>query len=367
LNTEHPTQGWIQFSILGLGCPLTELQPLIDPTRATSMESEHRFGDGGWSLTTCARLIEHLGGRIWIDTQEAAGLSFTLPLPRLASSEAPPPPMANWSGRRALLVDNQADVRRTLAYWFRHWGFEVQEASTGPQALELARGQVFDVYVFDSTLPGLDGFELAVRLRDELAIKQAALVMLASIGQRGDAKRCREIGIDAFLTKPALPRELRELLTHLLSPREPGQPRPLLTRHMLVEYRQRLRILLVESGLLHQKLASTLLQEWGHETLIVNSGELAIAQFRSAAYDLVLLDLYTPDLDGIEVARAMRSLEDPGTRRTPIIGMGTLDLESERAHCLECGLDGYIVKPLNPTVLEDLIRRFVRHGDSTLE
>jgi len=87
----------------------------------------------------------------------------------------------------------------------------------------------------------------------------------------------------------------------------------------------------------------------------------------SAAYDLVLLDLYTPDLDGIEVARAMRSLEDPGTRRTPIIGMGTLDLESERAHCLECGLDGYIVKPLNPTVLEDLIRRFVRHGDSTLE
>ena len=209
---------------------------------------------------------------------------------------------------------------------------------------------------------------MATRLRDGLRTERAALVMLASIGQRGDAQRCREVGIDAFLTKPASPRELRELLTRLLMPLDSTlEARPLLTRHMLVEYRQRLRILLVESGLLHQKLASTLLQEWGHETLIVNSGGLAIDQFRSETYDLVFLDLYLPDVDGIEVARAMRRLETPGARRTPIIGLSTLGLDSERERCLEFGLDEHIVKPLNPTILEELIQRFVRHGDEPLE
>jgi two-component system, sensor histidine kinase and response regulator len=373
LISEDPTLDWIQFSILGLRPPLTELQRLIDPVATTDSVWTPDFSDGGLRLTTCARLVERLGGRLWIETQDSGSLHFMLPLVRLDSSEAAPRLLASWPGRRALLVDDQTIARRTLAYWFRRWGFEVQEASTGRQALELARacqarGQGFDVYVFDSTLPELDGFELAARLRDGLSTERAALVMLASIGQRGDAQRCREVGIDAFLTKPASPRELRELLTRLLMPLDsPQQARPLLTRHMLVEYRQRLRILLVESGLLHQKLASTLLQEWGHETLIVNSGGLAIEQFRSEIYDLVFLDLYLPDADGIEVARAMRRLEDPGARRTPIIGLSTLGLDSERERCLEFGLDAHIVKPLNPTILETLIQRFVRHGDEPLE
>lgn len=373
LNTEHPTLDWIQFSALGLRRPLTDLQELIDPATAAGATIEHRFSDrSGWPLATCAHLVEHMGGRIWIDTQEPGSLHFTLPLPQLDSSGAPPRPLASWPGKRALLVDDQAIVRRTLAYWFRHWGFEVQEASTGRQALELARvhrarGQGFDVHVFDSMLPELDGFELATRLHDEFSTDRGSLVMLASIGQRGDAQRCREVGIDAFLTKPASPRELRELLTRLLVPVDSThQERQLLTRHMLAEYRQRLRILLVESGLLHQKLASTLLQEWGHETLIVNSGGLAIEQFRSETYDLVFLDLYLPDVDGIEVARAMRRLEVPGARRTPIIGLSTLGLDSERERCLEFGLDEHIVKPLNPAVLEDLIQRFIRNGDEPL-
>jgi two-component system, sensor histidine kinase and response regulator len=373
LTSEDPTLDWIQFSILGLRPPLTELQRLIDPVATADSVWTPDFSDGGLRLTTCARLVERLGGRLWIETQDSGSLHFMLPLVRLDSSEAAPRLLASWPGRRALLVDDQTIARRTLAYWFRRWGFEVQEASTGRQALELARacqarGQGFDVYVFDSTLPELDGFELAACLRDGLSTERAALVMLASIGQRGDAQRCREVGIDAFLTKPASPRELRELLTRLLMPLDsPQQARPLLTRHMLVEYRQRLRILLVESGLLHQKLASTLLQEWGHETLIVNSGGLAIEQFRSEIYDLVFLDLYLPDADGIEVARAMRRLEDPGARRTPIIGLSTLGLDSERERCLEFGLDAHIVKPLNPTILETLIQRFVRHGDEPLE
>ena len=373
LSSEDQTLDWIQFSILGLRPPLTELQRLIDPAATTDAVQTPAFSDGGRRLTTCVRLVERMGGRLWIEAQDSGNLHFMLPLVRLDSSEAAPRLLASWPGRRALLVDDQTIARRTLAYWFRHWGFEVQEASTGRQALELARayqarGQGFDVYVFDSTLPELDGFELAARLRDGLSTERAALVMLASIGQRGDAQRCREVGIDAFLTKPASPRELRELLTRLLVPLDSTrQARPLLTRHMLVEYRQRLRILLVESGLLHQKLASTLLQEWGHETLIVNSGGLAIEQFRSETYDLVFLDLYLPDVDGIEVARTMRRLEEPGARRTPIIGLSTLGLDSERKRCLAFGLDEHIVKPLNPAVLEDLIQRFVRHDDDPLE
>ncbi|WP_200158257.1 response regulator [Allochromatium vinosum] len=368
LTSEDPSLDWIQFSILGFRRPLTELQRLIDPAATTEAVQTPAFGHSGLRLTTCARLVERLGGRMWTETQDSGSLHLMLPLIRLDSSEAAPRPLASWPGRRALLVDDQTIARRTLAYWFKHWGFEVQEASTGRQALDLAQGQGFDVYVFDSTLPELDGFELAARLREERPTERSALLMLASIGQRGDAQRCREVGIDAFLTKPASPRELRELLTRLLMPLDASrQARPLLTRHTLVEYRQRLRILLVESGLLHQKLASTLLQEWGHETLIVNSGGLAIEQFRSEAYDLVFLDLYLPDVDGIEVARAMRRLEEPGARRTPIIGLSTLGLDSERERCLEFGLDAHIVKPLNPTILEELIQRFVRHGDDPLE
>lgn len=367
LAAEPPTLDWLQISVLGLKPPLlADLQAVLDLTLAVNAMTEHGFNANHWRLASCARLIEHLGGQIWIDAAcEHGSLHFSLPLQRLNTREAAPRPGQSWPGKRALIVDNQAVVRRTLAYWFKQWGLDVQEASGGRQALELAQASqpAFDVYVFDAMLPELDGFELAAQLRAGVARQSGALVMLASLGQRGDAQRCRSVGIDAFLTKPASPRELRELLTRLLTPREiVSDERPLLTRHMLVEYRQRLRVLLVESSPLHQKLASALLQEWGHETHLATTSEQAIAQFQAEPYDLVLLDLALTDADGLEVAHAMRRLEAPTRPRTPIIGLNTLDLDSERPRYLEHGLDDYIVKPLNPTVLEDLILRFVHGG-----
>ncbi|WP_200372734.1 response regulator [Thiocystis violacea] len=367
LAGEDPYLDQIQFSILdqGAGFLSGDIQALFGAHDDLDPAIARKFGGAGLGLSICARLIDLMGGRIWADSQdEGGGCHFTLPLPRLQPTPAPLPPMESWPNKRALIVDDDPTSRRTLVYWFKQWGFAVEEASNGRQALERARerhaeGVPFDVHLFDSALPEIDGFSLARRLSEEGLAEHGRLIMISSSGHRGDAQRCRDLGIDAFLTKPATPLELRETLTSILNASERRDPGPLLTRHDLIEHRRRLRILLVEDNEVNQKLAGALLREWNHEVVIASDGRMAIEHFRPSTYDLVFMDLYMPIMDGIETARAIRRIEQ-GLSRTPIIAMTAHSLESDRERCLEADMDEHIAKPLQPRILEDLVQRFTQ-------
>ena len=373
LPIEEPYLDEIRFSILGadLDALSRNIQSRPGSLNGLDPEDTRRFSATRLGPGICARLIEHMGGRLWTDGQPDPGLHFTLPLPRLPPIDPPAPAAESWPGKRALIVDDHAGSRRTLAYWLKQWGFSIQEARNGRRALDLAlacqgHGAAFDVHVFDAALPELDGFQLAKRLVEEGLAKQGRLIMLASAGQRGDAQRCRELGIHAFLTKPVTPLELRETLGRVLSGSESTATQALLTRHDLIEHRPRLRVLLVENNPVSQKLARTLMSEWGHEVVVADNGCVALERFQPATYDLVFMDLHMPVMDGLKTTRAIRKLEAAG-QRTPIIGMAARILESDREQCLAAGMDEHIGKPLQPQVLAELTRKFTanraRHDD----
>ncbi len=249
--------------------------------------------------------------------------------------------------------------------WLRHWGVTTQEAGSGQEALELARlGQPghadFDLFLFDADLPGMDGLELATQLTQEGLAGQGRVIMISSGGNQARLTAAKGLELLASLTKPATHLELRETLTRLLDPGVSRQLDAAPDRSGTNVQRHRdngLRILLVEDNLINQKLARALLEQWGHEVTLAENGQIALELFRPAAFDLVLMDMQMPIMDGIEATRRIRAKEQ-GTTRTPIVAMTANAMASDRALCFEAGMDEHLPKPLRPKLLEEMIQRF---------
>ncbi|QIK37575.1 response regulator [Caldichromatium japonicum] len=355
LASDDPRVDWVRFSLFGLGQTPDELRRLFAPSPPPKTLISQLGCLACLQIEICRRLIEHLGGWIWIDDQSPTTLHIGLPLLRLASREPLLPPSGHWHGKRALIVDDHSETRRTLVYWLKEWEFAVEEASSGTRALELARQQAFDLYIFDAVLPEIDGFELAQRLRSEGLAERAALVMLASLGQRGDAERCRSLGIDAFLMKPTTPPELRALLGQVLAADRPAQDAPLITRHIIAEHRPRLRILFIEGDPIHQKLAAALFQQGGHDPVMVADRQMGLACLKAGDYDLVFVDLGPPEQITAMIAEIAKETTLTSLR-PPLIGMLSPGTEYPEIS----GLAERISKPLTPTTLEELIRRLLQ-------
>ncbi|NEV60301.1 response regulator [Thiorhodococcus minor] len=363
---DDPERDEIQISIsdTGVGIPPDKLEEIFTAFSQGDAAIARRFGGTGLGLTISARLVDLMGGRIWVESQEGTGSTFhvSLPLRRAQPTETQLLPLHHWPGKRALIVDGHTANRRALVYWFKQWGFETLEAETGQQAMEIAQKSQsedlpIDVYLCDTAHPDVDGFALASALKAAGLSERCQVILVSAAGKRGDARRCRETGVGAFLTKPATPLELRETLTRFLSVNETESDAPLVTRHHLAEHRQRLRILFVDDNPIAQKLAGSLLKQWGHDVSIATDGQAAVERYSSERFHLVFLDLYMPGMDGIETARALREIERGGNR-TPIIGMTVHALEADAARCREAGMDEYITKPLNPNVLEEVVLRY---------
>lgn len=365
-STDDPAIDEIRIAIgdTGVGIPADKREEIFTAFSQGDAAIARRFGGTGLGLTIGARLVELMGGRIWVESQEGVGSTFhvRLPLRRAQSAGTPLLPRHHWPGKRALIVDGHPANRRALVYWLGQWGFDTLEAETGKQAMEIAQtsqsgGQPIDVYLCDTAHPDVDGFALGSALKAAGLTERSHVILVSAAGKRGDARRCREAGIGAFLTKPATPLELRETLTRFLSAGAPDCDPPLVTRHHLAEHRQRLRILLVDDNPIAQKLAASLLNQWGHDVIIATDGRTAVERYRSERFHLVFLDLCMPGMDGLETARALREIERGGNR-TPIIGMRVHAIEADTARCREAGMDEHITKPLNPDVLEEVVLRY---------
>lgn len=354
----------IAISDTGIGIAPDRLDTLFGTFAQADRSITRHYGGTALGLGLSSRLAELMGGRIWADSHPGQGSTFylSLTLTRAEPPEAPLRPLQSWQNKRILIVDAHPINRRTLRYWFDQWGFEIQEAGTGLDAFELVRGsrdhgETFDVVLLASALPQMDGFELAARLMDEGLSEHGRIIMISSGGARGDAKRCRDLGISAFLTEPATPYELRDTLTRILDPDAAAAPPPLVTRHELNEQRQHLRILLIEDREISQKLAQTLLTKWGHEVTLATSGETALDLFKPGAFDLIFVDLDLPDMNGIATAQTIRASESVA-QRTPIIAMTASTLDDNAAPDLASELDARVSKPIQPEVLEDIVERF---------
>jgi two-component system, sensor histidine kinase and response regulator len=216
--------------------------------------------------------------------------------------------------------------------------------------------------IIDLLMPGMDGFHLVEKMRSRPELSTATIMMLTSAGTRGDSDRCRELGVAAYLMKPIRQSELREAIARVLGAREQEGTIPLITRYSLKDAREpgiSLRILLAEDNAVNQRLAVRLLEKRGHRVELASNGREALTALEKDSYDLVLMDVQMPEMDGLEATRALREKEKKmsGTHQI-VIALTAHAMKGDRERCLDAGMDGYLSKPIRPQELDDVLDTF---------
>ena len=352
----------LAISDTGIGIAADKLGSIFEAFSQEDSSITRKYGGTGLGLTICARLVEAMGGRIWVESVLGQGsvFHFTVRLQRdLAAASAAPQPIV-LTGLRMLVVDDNAVNRRVLTRSLQAAGVDVDGVETGQQALDwlAARsvsGEPCDLVLLDAQMPGMDGFEVAQRIAELPQYAQLPLVMLSSAGLKGDAQRSKEAGVVGYASKPISRDELLDVLARVLN-LAPGSTQALVTRHALADASAVLDVLLVEDHAINQKLAVTLLERWGHRVTVADNGQLALEAMQQRQFDLVLMDMMMPVMDGLEATRRIRASETG--QRIPIIAMTANAMESDRERCLEAGMDDYLSKPIKATELQAMLQRF---------
>src|SRR5437867_2891053 len=315
-----------------------------------------RYGGTGLGLAISQRLVRLMGGELAIKSEVGRGseFSFSLTLPVETAPPARTTGLAALGGRRMLIVDDNQTNRRILREMLAAEGINVDEVSTAAEGLEQLRRVRYDLAILDVQMPDMDGFQLATAVRGDKKIKRQNLLMLTSAGQRGDGERCRELGIRGYLTKPISRSDLLEALGTVLagSPEEAGTP-DVVTRHTIAESRATLRVLLAEDNPVNQHVAVAMLVKRGHDVHVSSNGREAVEAVNGRDYDVVLMDIQMPEMDGFEATHAIRAL--PKGKDLPIIGLTAHALSGERERCLSHGMTDYLAKPFKAHELFALV------------
>ena len=371
MESKGETEVSLHFSVAdtGIGIPAEKLSRIFEAFTQADNSMTRKFGGTGLGLTISARLVEGMGGRIWVESEPGQGTTFhftvNLGLRKDASRGPIPREAVNLRDMAVLVVDDNATNRRLLQEILSSWQMRPTLADSGRAALaalKLAReaGERFPLLLVDAQMPEMDGFALVERIKRNPELTGATIMMLTSAGLRGDAVRCRELGIHAYLTKPITQAELLEAIQLALgtAAREEAQP-TLVTRHTLRESRKQLRILLAEDNAVNQVLAVRLLEKQGHTVTVAGDGREALAALEKQAFDLVLMDVQMPVMDGFEATAGIRSQEKATGAHIPIIAMTAHAMKGDRERCLAAGMDGYIAKPIQPKELYETLERFL--------
>ncbi len=260
-----------------------------------------------------------------------------------------------------LVVDDNATNRRILEGTLFRWGMKPAVVGSGEAALAALHrardsGHPFPLVLTDAHMPEMDGFALAQRIKGNPQLVGAIIMVLASGGQRGDAARCRELGVAAYLTKPIRQSELQEAILSVLGRRSRETvPSGLVTCHLLREGQRVLRVLLAEDNAVDQQLASPLLEKRGHKVVVAGNGREALAALEKQPFDLVLMDVQMPEMDGFEATAAIREKEKATADRLPIIAMTAHAMKGDPERCLAAGMDGYVSKPIQAKTLFEVM------------
>jgi len=336
----------------GIGIPADRLEAVFGEFTQVDASTTRKYGGTGLGLAISRRLVRLMGGDLTVRSAEGQGseFSFVLPLPDAPEGAASVVRPVVFQGERALVVDDNAANRRIVREMLKVAGLAVDEAESAAQGLAIlraaaGRGEPYGLGVIDAQMPGRDGFDLAGDIRADPSVVGVRLLMLTSAGRRGDGQRCRDLGVDGYLQKPVGRVELLEAIASVMG-RAGGTGETLVTRHSMQERRRRLRVLLAEDNPVNQQVAVALLQRRGHEVVVAENGRLALDAVQRSAFDVVLMDVQMPEMDGLAATRAIRALPSGGD--LPIIAVTAHALASERTRCLEAGMTACVVKPYRP-------------------
>jgi CheY-like chemotaxis protein/HPt (histidine-containing phosphotransfer) domain-containing protein len=339
------------------------LEPFVQADGSTT----RTYGGTGLGLAISKRLVELMDGQFWIDSEVGSGstFSFTLCLPVWRAAEAAGQTIPDVKVRDlpVLVVDDNATNRRILQEMLRRWQMRPTMVESGRQALTQleqarAQGQPFVLVLLDAHMPEMDGFTVATHIQQDPALAGTTILMLSSTDLAGDAARCREVGIACHLMKPITQAELWDaILTALGSVTHAVQP----TIPPPVEQgnRQSLRILLVEDNLVNQRVALRILEKQGYTVVVVGDGKAALTTLAQVSFDLVLMDIQMPVLDGLAATAAIRVQERTQGTHVPIIAMTAHAMRGDHEQCLAVGMDGYVTKPIKAADLTAAIAQLL--------
>jgi signal transduction histidine kinase/CheY-like chemotaxis protein len=369
-QSQGPATTCLHFAVKdsGVGIPADRQQKIFEAFTQADSSMARKFGGTGLGLTICVRLVEMMGGRIWVESEHGQGSTFhfTVQLALQSKSSARSIPLQPEQLRdlHALIVDDHPTNRRVLQGMLNRWGMKPVAVGSGAaalQALESAKsaGHPFPLILLDGQMPEIDGFTLAERLKKDPDLVGATIMMLTSAGHLGDAARCRDLGISGYLVKPIREGDLFDAICNVLNEVPENKSVALVTRHTLRENQNRLRILLAEDNAVNQTLAVRLLEKRGYRVSVVGDGRAAIAALEQESFDLVLMDMQMPEMDGFEATAAIRAKEELSGGHVPIIAMTAHALKGDRERCLAGGMDGYIPKPIRTSELFSTIESVI--------
>jgi len=413
LDDEDATHTTVRFSVsdTGIGIPQDLMDRLFQSFSQVDSSTTRKFGGTGLGLTISKQLAELMGGQIGVESEEGKGSTFWFTAVLEKQPEGKEKRIVvheDIRGKRILIVDDNATNRFVLREQLKSWKCRYEEVSSGEQALEelghaVAGKDRFDIAIIDMRMPGMDGETVGKKIKQDPDLKNTILVLMTSMGRRGDAKRYEEIGFAAYLTKPVKQSQLYDCLAMVTgTQKEEAKERPvkIVTRHSLSEDKKyKVRILLAEDNIINQKVALSILGKLGYSANAVANGKEAVKALEMIPYDIVLMDCQMPEMDGYEATREIRKMEDkrqnPGktnsiTQRItsnkqqaadfqqkqsfinlqssinsiPIIAMTANAMKGDREKCLKAGMDDYLSKPVKPQEISEMLEKWLTEEGS---
>jgi len=350
----------------GIGIPADKQAMLFQPFTQADSSTTRQYGGTGLGLAISAQLVKLMGGRIWFERKEGCGTRFHFTACFGQQSAAMTRDIlwlpSDVIGLRVLVVDDNATNRRIQNDQLAHWGMKPTDVGSGREALEaletaISAMEPFDLILLDVLMPEMDGFAVLAKIRAMPEIDRPTILMVSLVGQSGDLERARELGAAAYLVKPVSPVDLRNAIVTALNLTEHQEKvrRAVSAATPFESPGRALHILVAEDNSINQLLAKRTLEKAGHSVVVVSNGEEAVTALDREPFDLILMDVQMPVMDGLQATAQIREQEQRTGRHQPIVAMTAHAYEDDRARCLEAGMDGYVSKPIQNSELFSVI------------